>query len=119
MKPYAALLPILWLTLGGGAAEAQLPPLVETPYFSDAVDAARLPPVAERVPEEPLIEAPTQLGKPGGELKLLMAGAKDTRMMVVYGYARLVRYTPDYKLEPDIARSVEVEGDRVFTFHLR
>ncbi|HTZ76315.1 MAG TPA: ABC transporter substrate-binding protein [Stellaceae bacterium] len=118
MRRLAILLPILCLALGG-AARAQTPTLVETPYFTDAVDAARLPPVAQRVPEEPLVETPTLPGKPGGELRLLMAGAKDTRMMVVYGYARLVRYNSAYKLEPDIAKAVDDDGDRVFTFHLR
>ena len=40
-------------------------------------------------------------------------------MMVVYGYARLVGYTPQLELEPDILESVESDGDRVFTFKLR
>lgn len=119
MRRLIALVPFLWLALGGVAGHAQVPTLVETPYFADAVSADRLPPIEERVPAEPLIEQPVQLGKPGGHLHLLMAGSKDTRMMVVYGYARLVRYTPDYKLEPDIAKSVDVDDGRIFTFHLR
>lgn len=120
MRKLAALVLIPWLTLGGGiAGHAQTPALVETPYFADAVDAARLPPVAERVPEEPLVLQPTQIGKPGGALRLLMASSKDTRMMVVYGYARLLRYKLDYTLEPDIAKAVDVEEGRIFTFHLR
>ena len=39
--------------------------------------------------------------------------------MVVYGYARLVGYTPEGTLAPDIARAVEVEDGRIFTFRLR
>ena len=33
-----------------------------------------------------------EIGNSGGELRMLMGGPKDTRMMVVYGYARLVGY---------------------------
>ena len=39
--------------------------------------------------------------------------------MVIYGYARLVSYTPDLEIAPDIAETVDVEENRVFTFHLR
>jgi peptide/nickel transport system substrate-binding protein len=39
--------------------------------------------------------------------------------MVVYGYARLVGYTPALTFAPDIAKSIDIEGDRSFTFHLR
>jgi peptide/nickel transport system substrate-binding protein len=93
--------------------------LKETPGLEEAVKAGTLPAVTERVPTAPLVVRPTELGTPGGTLRLLMASAKDTRMMVVYGYTRLVTYTPDYKVVPDIAQSVDVEDGRVFTFHLR
>lgn len=101
------------------AAHAQVLELKETPSLQDAVKAGTLPPVTDRVPSEPLIVRPNEPGTPGGTLHMLMASAKDTRMMVVYGYTRLVVYTPDYKLEPDIAQSVDVEDGRIFTFHLR
>jgi len=93
--------------------------LKETPGLEEAVKAGTLPPVTERLPTAPLVVRPTEAGTPGGTLRLLMASAKDTRMMVVYGYTRLVTYTPDYKVVPDIAQSVDVEGGRIFTFHLR
>ena len=50
---------------------------------------------------------------------MLMGGPKDTRMMVVYGYARLVGYTPALELVPDILKSFDVEDGRIFTLHLR
>ena len=59
------------------------------------------------------------VGNPGGELRMLMSGPKDTRMMVVYGYARLVGYTPALRIEPDILASVDVQDGRIFTLHLR
>ncbi len=59
------------------------------------------------------------IGKPGGELSTLVGKAKDTRLMVVYGYARLVGYTPELDLQPDILRDIEIEDGRIFTLHLR
>jgi peptide/nickel transport system substrate-binding protein len=59
------------------------------------------------------------VGKPGGELHMLVGRAKDTRLMVVYGYARLIGYSEKLELVPDILRDVEVEDGRTFTLHLR
>jgi peptide/nickel transport system substrate-binding protein len=92
--------------------------LVETPFFTAQVASGTLPPVTERLPQSPEIGAAPE-GKPGGDLHMLMAGAKDTRMMVVYGYTRLVRYNTEFKLEPGLVQSLDIDGDRVFTFHLR
>jgi peptide/nickel transport system substrate-binding protein len=39
--------------------------------------------------------------------------------MVVYGYARLVAYTPSLEIVPDILERVDVEEGRTFTLHLR
>ncbi len=47
---------------------------------------------------------------------LLMSSAKDTRLMVVYGYARLVAYDPNLEIVPDIVERVDVEDNR--SFHL-
>ena len=101
------------------SARAEAPPLKETPDLAPAVKRGELPPVEKRVPSAPLVTTPAEMGTPGGELRLLMGGAKDTRLMVVYGYTRLVRYTPAYELEPDIAQSIDVEDGRRFTIHLR
>ena len=58
-------------------------------------------------------------GKPGGELNMLVGRTKDTRLMTVYGYARLVAYNEAFELVPDILQDVEVEDGRIFTMHLR
>jgi peptide/nickel transport system substrate-binding protein len=92
--------------------------LTETPFFAKDVAAGKLPPVAERIPAEPSV-VEGDAGKQGGDLRILMAGAKDTRIMVAYSYARLVRYNTSLEFEPDIAKSVDIENDRSFTFHLR
>ncbi len=106
---------ILLLALAS-AARAELK---ETPFFKDAVASGKLPKVEDRAPSDPAVAEVEAVGKPGGELRMLMAGPKDTRMMVVYGYARLVGYTPSLTLEPDILKSIDVEDGRIFTLHLR
>ncbi len=75
--------------------------------------------MALRVPREPAIAQTNGLGKPGGTLRLLMASPKDTKMIGVYGYARLLSYTPSLTLVPDILKAIDVEDGRIFTFHLR
>lgn len=96
---------------------------IDSPALASDVAAGKLPPVAQRLPENPLASMPGRAdftpGHHGGELRFLMARAQDVRMMVVYGYARLVAYTPELELKPDILESLENEGDRVFTFKLR
>lgn len=115
------LLAVLLLVLLAGAATAADRPdrYIENPNLVVEIARGALPPIEERLPEHPLVVSPPELGRYGGELRILMAGAKDTRLMVVYGYARLMRWTPELELVPDILESVENEDDRVFTLHLR
>ncbi|HEV3175027.1 MAG TPA: ABC transporter substrate-binding protein [Stellaceae bacterium] len=119
MRKLLPLLAVVCLAALLPAAYGQVLELKETPSLEDAVKAGSLPPIADRLPANPLLVRPVEPGTPGGSLHLLMASTKDTRMMVVYGYTRLVVYTPDYTLQPDIAESVDVENGRAFTFHLR
>jgi peptide/nickel transport system substrate-binding protein len=68
--------------------------LIEPPELAAAVAGNELPPVRERVPEAPAVAdmsgAEQSIGAHGGTLNMLMGRAKDIRMMMVYGYARLV-----------------------------
>jgi len=104
------------LTAVPGAVRAELQ---ETPFFEQDVTGGKLSKISERLPSDPAVAGLETVGNPGGELRMLMSGPKDTRMMVVYGYARLVGYTPALKLVPDILASVDVQDGRVFTLHLR
>ncbi|HTQ34964.1 MAG TPA: ABC transporter substrate-binding protein [Stellaceae bacterium] len=104
------------LVFAAGGAQATLR---ETPFFAKEVKSGKLPPVAQRVPSAPALAELETLGKPGGELRMLMASAKDTRLMVVYGYARLVAYTPALAIVPDMLLSFDVQEGRIFTLHLR
>ncbi len=96
---------------------------VETPGLSKQVDEGKLPAVVQRLPQNPLVVtapyAGWTAGRHGGELSLLMARPKDVRMMVVYGYARLIGYRPDYNFKPDILERYEVEENRRYTLYLR
>jgi peptide/nickel transport system substrate-binding protein len=92
--------------------------LKETPGLD-----ASLPPVAQRVPDEPLVvdlEAKgRKIGKQGGSLDTLIGRAKDVRLINVWGYARLVGYNEKLELVPDILEDVDVEDGRIFTLHTR
>jgi peptide/nickel transport system substrate-binding protein len=92
-------------------------------FLAHSVATGNLPPIEKRLPATPavadLAARGLRLGKYGGTLKLLMARARDTRMMVIYGYARLVAYNPEFELVPDILERAEVKDGRIFTLHLR
>lgn len=104
---------------GVGAAEA----LVEPPVLAPMVASGALPPVEQRLPNPPLVAdlsgKDLSVGKYGGSLRLLMGRQKDIRLLVVYGYARLIGYNRKLELVPDILESVEVEDQRIFTFRIR
>ena len=106
---------------GPGIAPAR--EYLEPPFLERAVAAGEIPPVSRRLPATPALSrlegdgrAP---GRYGGTLRILGGKANETRLLVVYGYARLVCYAPDLRIAPDILESVEVEGGRVFTLRLR
>jgi peptide/nickel transport system substrate-binding protein len=113
-------------TLGLAAATLAVPArgwaagtLAETPFFKDEVASGALPPIGDRIPQDPALAELETIGRPGGDLRMLMSSPKDTRLMVVYGYARLVASTPALALTPDILNAVDVQDNRVFTLHLR
>ncbi len=113
-------------TIGAVALLATLPAtaaMVETPSLAEEVKAGKLPPVESRVPETPLT-VPLEgeglsPGQSGGSIDMLLGRAKDIRMLVVYGYARLVGYDKNFNIVPDIAETFGVRQGREFTFKLR
>ena len=77
-------------------------------------------PATAEPPEEPrVIDSMAEVGRPGGELHMLISRARDTGLYNVYGYARLAGFTPDLRLVPDILAGFGVQDGRVFTLHLR
>jgi peptide/nickel transport system substrate-binding protein len=109
----------LTLGLGLGTVAAGAPG-GEAPALATLVAAGKLPPLAQRLPEQPRVLATEAEAVYGGDLRMLIGTLKDMKLAFVYGYARLVGFDRDYRLVPDIAERVEVaEGGRSFTFHLR
>jgi len=115
----------LVLGLFGGPALAAdpLPTMQETPMFADQVKSGALPPVDKRIPQQPWVvkefaggDGP---GQQGGQINTLIASARDTRLMTVYSYTRLIVYDDKFKLKPDILESYEEKDGREFTFRLR
>lgn len=120
-----SLLLSLALLLAGvvPAGATAIPPLQESEFWRPEVEAGDLPPVEERIPDEPIVvdlEAKgREFGAQGGVLRTMITRSKDVRQMVVYGYARLIGYDENYRLVPDILAGFENEGNRKFTFRLR
>ncbi|HLZ65800.1 MAG TPA: ABC transporter substrate-binding protein [Aliidongia sp.] len=115
IRALPVMLALAALLVGG---QAQALNYIETPALADDVAAGRLPPIAERVPAEPAIET-GRPGQPGGELRVLIGSARDTRLLAIIGYARLMAYTPSYDLVPDMLAGVDQKEQRIYTLHLR
>ena len=113
----------LVLALAAWQAAAFALDLVETPMLAEEVAAKKTPPVRERLPEAPLIVQldgkAAQPGHHGGTLHMLIGRSRDVRMLVVYGYSRLVGYDRDLRIVPDLLESFAVDEGRVFALKLR
>ena len=114
-----SLLAVVWCGMARAAPYAAAVDLVETNYLAERVAKGKLPPVHERAPTQPSIvefDGKTKrLGTPGGDLNMIIGRAKDTRLLVVYGYARLVAYDETFRLVADLLESFEVEDNRAET----
>src|SRR5579862_5273144 len=119
------LMQVLALGWGGAPAFAAdpLPAMQETPSLMEQVKSGALPPVDKRIPQQPLVvtrfagsDGP---GKQGGQLNMLVSATRDTRLMTIYSYTRLIVYDDKFKLHPDILESFDVKEGREFTLKLR
>lgn len=120
-----ALTMVLLLGVAAGPALAAdpLPAMKETPSLAEQVKSGALPAVDKRIPQQPQVvkkfyggEGP---GQQGGQLNMLVASARDTRLMTIYSYTRLIVHDPDFKLRPDILESYTDKEGKEFTFKLR
>jgi peptide/nickel transport system substrate-binding protein len=111
MKLLAILIAIPGLVLAQNPAE---PPMLRLD-----VSTGKLPPLEKRLPQQPLVVQTDTPGRHGGVLHSLIGRSRDTRLLVVYGYARLVGYDRDLNLVSDILESCEVQEGRIFTLKLR
>jgi peptide/nickel transport system substrate-binding protein len=110
------------LHLAAALALLALPALgqtyVEPPLFAEKVAKKELPPLAERIPQTPLVVSPAG-GQYGGDIVSLVSRPRDIRYISTYAYTRLVGYDRNLQLQPDLLEKLDNEDDRVFTFTLR
>ncbi|MBA7500195.1 MAG: ABC transporter substrate-binding protein [Clostridia bacterium] len=94
----------------------------EAPMLRTMVAAGELPPVEERLPEEPLV-IPTveRIGQYGGTWNRCWGGPDDNMAMWYICQEPLIRFNYNgSKILPNIAKSWEASEDgKVFVFHLR
>jgi peptide/nickel transport system substrate-binding protein len=126
------------LALGGAAALAAAVPhrafaqtpsaalpasFAESPDLAALVESGDLPPVAERLPVNPLVVTPMeQVGTYGGTWRTAIVGGLDLAWLDrTVGYDYLVRWDPAWEsVIPNIAESWESSDDaRTYTFTLR
>lgn len=96
---------------------------MEAPMLAEMVASGDLPPLAERLPAEPLVIEPVEsLGKYGGIWRQALVGGQDNAWLTrTISYEHLVRWTRQWTgIEPNIAKSFEgnAEGTE-YTFELR
>jgi peptide/nickel transport system substrate-binding protein len=114
------------LPLSGMISAQEAPKYGESPMLAERVAAGELPPVDERLPENPrVMELPwTNVGTYGGELRVPFGGDSPFwggQMVFWSAWRGLVKWNADFSdWEPNIAESVDVSDDaKSYTFHLR
>jgi len=109
-----------WL-LVGPAAWAQ-GNYKEAPALAEQVKAGKLPPVGQRLPQNPLVvPVVDKVGDYGGVWRRAFLGPADANNYIRVVYDALFRFSPDgAKIEPKIAESAEPSDDfKVWTIKLR
>ena len=95
----------------------------QSPVLDAAVASGELPPVAERLPANPLVVTPVEsVGTYGGTWRSALRGGLDNAWIGrTVAYDGLVRYDREWKeIIPNLAESWEISPDsRTFTFKLR
>jgi len=125
----ATALLALTASLGTGVAagSAEPPPgkYSEAPMFAQRVQRGDLPPVEERLPEEPMVVEPVhEIGQYGGTWHRMMKGSSDFHAYGRCVYEQILRWsvTPSGGIEvgPGLVRDWEWEnGDKTLVLHLR
>jgi peptide/nickel transport system substrate-binding protein len=94
----------------------------EAPMLTELVTAGKLPAIASRLPEEPVVLKPLDgIGRYGGTLRKGFTGTADDLNLGRMMHDQLIFWdTRVTKLIPNIAKSWEVtDNGRTMTFHLR
>ncbi len=92
----------------------------EAPMLAKLVKDKKLPAVGKRLPPSPVVITPVEkVGVYGGSWRRAYIGLSDLVGARRILYDPLVRWSPDHKIVPNLARKWEIEKDgRIFTFHL-
>jgi len=116
------VLSALALLLPLGVALAQ-PAYSEAPALAERAASGELPPVAERLPQNPLVVEPVErVGEYGGAWRTALLGGSDHVWLTrTLAYENLVRWNPEWtEVIPNVAESFEVNEDATqYTFKLR
>jgi peptide/nickel transport system substrate-binding protein len=96
----------------------------ESPLLTTRVEAGDLPPVAERLPEDPLVVQPIEIGQYGGLARVgnITTGIGGYDLdQISANRAYFLQYTPELNgYVPSIATGVDISEDQtIFTVHLR
>src|SRR4051812_2529034 len=110
-------------------ANAQLAPAAaqggkyhEAPALAEQVKAGKLPPVEQRLPEQPLVVPVVEkIGEYGGTWRRAFLGPADANNYVRVVYDSLFRFSPDgADIEPKIAAGAKASDDyKIWTILLR
>ena len=109
---------VAWAAAVCGAAG----PYQEAPMLRELVEAGRLPPVEERLPDEPaVIEPVREIGRYGGTWRRLAITPQDSLLSNRLGYEPLVRWDRSgVRPTPGLAKSWNIEnGGRRYILYLR
>ncbi len=95
----------------------------ESPLLAEQVAAGTLPPVAERLPAEPIVEQPEEgIGTYGGALRANITGQNTIRSAEAgyFNYESLTVHNPQGEIVPSVAQAWEWNDDyTTLTLHLR
>jgi peptide/nickel transport system substrate-binding protein len=103
-------------------ADAQGGKYHEAPALAEQVKAGKLPPVEQRLPEEPLVVPVVEkVGEYGGVWRRAFLGPADANNYVRVVYDSLFRFSPDgAEVEPKLALGAKTSADyKVWTILLR
>jgi peptide/nickel transport system substrate-binding protein len=95
----------------------------EAPQLAELVASGKLPPVNQRLPQNPMLVQPVdRVGSYGGVWHMGMNGYRDHALLIrTLGYENLMRWDPQWNRPiPNVAQSLEVSDDATtYTFRLR
>ena len=110
------------LSLMPSMSFAQAAAAKEAPDLAKLVADGKLPPLAQRLPENPDVVTVKELGRYGGSLRRGLRGSSDHNgILKVIGPQNLVRWNVEFTgVVPNLAHKWDVSADATqFTFYLR